>query len=305
MLLNLGLSGYPLAGDDIGGFGGSVAPDLLTRWIELGAFNTIYRNHTTYGSAAQEPWVHSPEQEAIRRRFIETRYRLMPHIYSSMEETSRTGIPLMRPMFLEFPAESGLATNDQEFMFGHDLLVVPQMSEMTDPLQVELPAGNWHDYWTGKLVTGKHSFDLAVKLDELPVFVCAGAIVAQQPLVQHVEEIPQGPMQLRVFPGADCHGTLYADDGNSFAYKKGGFSRTQIACTSTPGRTEVGMAAAEGSYRPWWKELEVVVYGADQHPSRVLVDGKSTDDWKFDASAHSVSVRFAYKSTGQKVEIDY
>ena len=103
MLLNLGLSGISFVGDDVGGFGGSPPPDLLTRWIEVGAFKPLYRDHTTLGSLPQEVWVHGPEQEAIRRRYIETRYRLLPYIYTLAEEASRTGLPLARPIFLEFP----------------------------------------------------------------------------------------------------------------------------------------------------------------------------------------------------------
>ena len=96
MLLNLGLSGISFVGDDIGGFGGSPPPDLLTRWLEIGAFNPMYRNHSTLGSLPQEVWVHGPEQEAIRRRYIETRYRLLPYIYTLAEEASRTGLPAGR-----------------------------------------------------------------------------------------------------------------------------------------------------------------------------------------------------------------
>ena len=305
MLLNLGLSGYPLAGDDIGGFGGSSTPDLLTRWIELGAFNTIYRNHSSIGTADQEPWVGPPEHVEIRKKFIETRYRLLPYIYTSMEETSRTGIPLMRPMFLEFPSEGNLATIDSEFMFGHDLLVVPQLNEMPDPLHVELASGEWYDYWTGSRVTGSRSFDRRISIGELPVYVRAGAIIPQQPVIQHVEEVPKGPLELRVFPGSDCHGSIYTDDGNSFAYRRGVFSRTKMTCSSSSGKTMVNIAAAEGSYVPWWKELQVVVYGADKNPARVLVDGKVVDNWKFDGAAQSVTVRFAYRSAWQSVQIDY
>ncbi len=89
MLLNLGISGYSFVGADIGGFIGSPTPELLTRWMEVGAFNTIYRNHTAKGSTAQEPWVHGSEHEAIRRRYIEARYRLLPYIYTNVEETKQ------------------------------------------------------------------------------------------------------------------------------------------------------------------------------------------------------------------------
>ena len=95
----LGVSGYAFVGVDVGGFQGSPTPELLTRWTALGTFLPIDRNHAAKGTRDREPWVDGPEHEAIRKKFIEERYRLLPYIYASMEETSRTGVPLMRPMF--------------------------------------------------------------------------------------------------------------------------------------------------------------------------------------------------------------
>ncbi len=102
-LLSLGISGYGLVGNDAGGFSGSAPADLVTRWMELGVFTPLYRNHTDTNTRDKEPWVHGREHEVIRRRYIELRYRLMPYIYTVAEEMSRTGVPMMRPMFMEFP----------------------------------------------------------------------------------------------------------------------------------------------------------------------------------------------------------
>ena len=305
MLLNLGVSGYPLAGDDIGGFGGSPTPELLTRWIELGTFNPIARSHSTLNSSNHEPWADGPEQEAIRRRYIENRYRLLPYLYTCMEETSRTGLPLMRPMFMEFPSETELTANDREFMVGRDLLVAPQLSETMDPLYVDLPAGDWYDYWTGKRVVDKSPLVLHPKLDELPVYVRAGAIIPQQAVVQHVEEIPQGPLELKVYPGPDCRGSLYADDGNSFAYQRGVFFRAQISCSASSDALQIDIAGAEGTYVPWWRQLRVTVLGARRKPNQVLVNGQASDQWQFDAEHSSVSVLASYLRSGQQLKIIY
>jgi alpha-glucosidase len=105
---NLGLSGFAYSGDDIGGFTGrQPSADLLTRWIEVGAFNPIFRDHYDNAKVAQEVWVDGPEHEAIRRHYIEERYRLMPYIYALAEENSRSGLPILRPVFLEFPSTVG------------------------------------------------------------------------------------------------------------------------------------------------------------------------------------------------------
>lgn len=103
MLKNLGLSGFSLAGADVGGYAGTPSPELLTRWIEIGAFQPIDRDHAEKGTGDHEPWAGGPEQEAIRRRFIEERYRLLPYLYTTLESNTRSGLPLLRPLFLEFP----------------------------------------------------------------------------------------------------------------------------------------------------------------------------------------------------------
>ena len=103
-LINLGLSGFAMSGADVGGFAGSPQPELLTRWLEAAAFQPIDRDHTASGTAPQEPWENGTQKDIdLRRRYLEERYRLMPYIYSTAEEMSRTGLPIMRPLFLEFP----------------------------------------------------------------------------------------------------------------------------------------------------------------------------------------------------------
>src|SRR5712691_11579500 len=279
-LLNLGLSGYAFVGDDIGGFNGSPTPELLTRWMELGAFNPIYRNHATKGSRNREPWVDGPEHEAIRKKYIETRYRLLPYIYTSMEETSRTGIPLMRPMFLGFPNDPALGSNDDEFMFGDSLLVAPRIWEFVTAYDVALPEGDWYNYWTGEKIPGGKVINVDPQLDTLPVYVRAGTIFPQQPVVQNVDESPRGPLELRVYAGPDCSGDLYADDGNTLAYQRGQFLRVHFTCEATPDHLDVKMSAPEGPYRPWFKDMQVVVYGGNALVRELTVDAKRVTGWR-------------------------
>ena len=229
-LLSLGLSGLPFAGDDLGGFTGTPSPDLLTAWIALGMFNPIARDHSEPESARQEVWVHGPEQEEIRRRFIETRYRLMPYIYGLAEEASRTGIPMMRPLFLEFPDLADSVPN--EFFWGPSLLVAPSpWPESPQPYKVVLPPGGWFDFWTGSKVEGAPL--ITPEPGKLPVYVRAGSIIPSQPLVQSTKETPDGPLTLDIYPGPDCQGSVYLDDGISLAYRRGGF----IAAPSPAART--------------------------------------------------------------------
>jgi alpha-glucosidase len=288
-LANLGVSGYAFVGADIGGFNGSPTPELLTRWMELGAFNPIYRNHAAKGTRFREPWVDGPEHESIRKRYIETRYRLLPYIYTSMEESSRTGVPLMRPMFLEFPDDDSLATNGEEFMFGSSLLVAPKVWPFTDAYTITLPKADWYDYWTGNRVEGGKALQVDPPLDTLPVYVRAGSILPQQPLIQHVGETPSGPLELRVYPGPQCSGDLYLDDGDTLAYQHGESLRVHFSCSVSPSGVQIDVAAAQGPYQPWFKDLQIVVYGVTVKPSSVELDGKPIATWSQVTNAASLS----------------
>jgi alpha-glucosidase len=277
-LINLGLSGYAFVGDDIGGFNGSPTPELLTRWMELGAFNPIYRNHAAKETRFREPWVDGPEHEAIRKRYIETRYQLLPYIYTSMEETSRTGVPLMRPLFLEFPDQPTVALNDEEFMFGENLLVAPKVWPFVDPYAVTLPAGEWYDFWSGAKTSGQ-TIQVNPGLDTLPVYVRGGSIIPEQPVVQNTDEVPQGPLLLNVYPGTACHGSLYTDDGNTLAYEHGGIFRASFTCKVTGDHMDVEISAPDGLYEPWFHDVQVNVYGVNGNVSSVTADSQSLSGW--------------------------
>ncbi len=301
-LLNLGLSGYAFVGADIGGFNGSPTPELLTRWMELGAFNPIYRNHASKKTRFREPWVDGPEHEAIRRRYIETRYRLLPYIYTNMEETSRTGVPLMRPMFLEFPDQPTLALSDEEFMFGNSLMVAPTVWEFTGNYSISLPADGWYDFWTGAKVPGGN-LDVTPGLDTLPVYVRAGSIIPQQPVVQDVDETPQGPLTLNVYPGSKCHGSLYSDDGNTMAYKRGESLRMDFTCAATADHIDVSISAPTGPYQPWFHELQLRIYGISGTVKNVSVDSHPTEGWKLESGVITLAP-FQWGRAAYKVSVE-
>ncbi len=275
-LVSLGLSGFAYAGDDIGGFAGDPpSPDLLTRWIEIGAFNPIFRDHYQKGKAPQEVWVHGTAQEDIRRRYIEERYRLMPYIYSLADENSRTGLPLMRPVFLDFPlvVANGdrLGGTESQFMLGGDLLIAPPTTwESPAPYKITLPGSGWYDYWTGLPLAGAETSETPT-LDRLPIFVRPGAILARQPLVQSTAQTPKGRLQLAVYAGADCRGALYLDDGETFAYKTGGYLRQSITCDAN----SLSFGKREGRFPPWWNGFDVVIHGWSGGTARVRLDGKA------------------------------
>ena len=295
VLLSMSVSGYPMVGDDIGGFASSPPADLLTRWYEVGAFNPIYRNHAAKDTAPHEPWANGPEQEAIRRKYIELRYKLLPYIYTITEEETRTGVPLMRPVFLEYPRAEEFQGDDRDFFFGPDFFVAPVVSETTDPQKVTLPSGEWYDFWTSERHINKEPIALHPKLDEVPLYVRAGGIVPMQPLVQYTGQTPVGPLELRVYlpsktgPG-DCRGALYEDDGHTFAYKRGEILRMGYGCEVSADRVTVTSTVNVNRFRPWWNSAVLEIYGLTTAPKEVRLDAEALKDWRYDSQTHSLTV---------------
>jgi alpha-glucosidase len=313
-LLNLGLSGFGLAGADVGGFAGSPQPELLTKWLEIAAFHPIDRDHTSSDTAPQEPWEDGTTADLdLRRKFIETRYRLMSYLYTTAEEMSRTGIPMMRPLFLEFPDASkdrhplDLNTNN-EFLLGPDLLIAPSnYPDMLDNYEAILPPVGWYNFWTGEPLkfgvdatrVGNDNVpdnDLQITLhpsvDTVPVFARGGSILPMQPLVQSTMEKPVGPLTLRVYPpmhaGDPCEGSLYLDDGVSFAYQKGDFVRLRFTCQLTAHGVSVKIGPREGSFTPWWTQFSLEIYGATRPAATVVADSGAIVS-SYDSEHHRVT----------------
>ena len=321
MLLNLGLSGFGLCGADVGGFIGTPSPDLLTKWMEVGAFQPIDRNHSEKGTGHREPWVHGLEQEAIRRRYIEERYKLMPYLYAAAEEMSRTGLPIMRPLFLEFSNSTSEGhpldlDAGNEFLLGRSLLVAPPpYPERSDEYPVLLPPAHWYDYWTGELVDPPHShasqsvvnapysIPQFPRLDALPIFVREGTILPLQPLTQSTSELPRGLLTLRVYPGKNCEGSLYQDDGTTMAYQHGDFLRMNFSCEQTTSSIKLHIGSHEGTFQPWWKQLQVEVYGWSSSSSHVLARSTVGSVATLDPIHHVVSIIIPDDGRGTDLEL--
>jgi alpha-glucosidase len=320
MLLNLGLSGFGFCGADVGGFIGTPTPDLLTKWMEVGAFQPIDRNHAEKGSGHKEPWVNGSEQEGIRRRYIEERYKLMPYLYTIAEEMTRTGVPMMRPLFMEFPFATADAhpldlDSGNEFLLGSALLVAPPpYPDRTDDYRVLLPPVRWYNYWTGQriekheTVPDKTLGDLDPveehpSVEDLPVFVREGTILPEQPLTESTSEVPQGPLTLRVYPGNSCQGSVYQDDGTTTSYQQGDFLRMEFSCEEVASGLRLHIGRHQGTYQPWWKQLQVEVYGWNQGPSRILMNDKTEIASTLDSVRHIISLTIPDDGGGTDLEI--
>jgi alpha-glucosidase len=280
-LESMGLTGMPFVGTDIGGFAESATAELFTRWLQMGVFHPFMRAHTTFGTDDAEPWAYGVAHEILNRQAIELRYRLLPHVYNVMRQAHETGIPAMRPAFLEFPADPGTYDQDDQFMFGADLLVAPVVRPEERARSLYLPKGaDWYDFWTGRQYPSGQGTTVPVTMASIPIFVRAGAFIFQQPVVQHTGEMNGLPLQVTVFPAPRSEATLYEDDGQTMQYARGQFSKrrfTQTRTADAQGRDQsatIAVATPEGPYRPPARSLMLSVRWVGE-PRTVNVTGAS------------------------------
>jgi len=276
MFQTLGLGGQPFVGADVGGFIGRSDGELLARWYQVGFLTPFLRNHKEKTGYDHEPWRFGKYYEDIIRKYLKLRYRMLPFIYTALEEAHRTGVPLFRPLLLNYQADENVLDLDDQFMIGSDLLVAPILKPGLSARRVYLPEGTWVDYWTGRRHQGKNVIDVAAPLDTVPLFVRAGAIIPMGPEMNWVGEKPVDPITIDIYPdgNGEAASALYEDDGASPDYKRGVFRRTPVKVAGSGGGFQVNLGAPEGTYNPGPRNLVFVIRSA-MTPRQVTVDGKA------------------------------
>jgi alpha-glucosidase len=263
VLLNtqLGLSGVPFVGPDLGGYIGDGNKDLYKRWVEVGVFSPFVRNHREFFSNASEPWAYGEEAEAISRTYIGFRYRLMPYLYSKFYETAQTGIPVARSLCIDNPFDPQVfdPVYQYEFLFGDALLVAP-LTSMEKEKKVYLPHGEWYDLYSDSLLTGNNETRAEYPIYRLPLFVKASAIIPMQSLVQSTKQKPTDTLQVHIFYGREKNRfTYYEDDGATFDYRQGHFCRRTIEFD--PAGRQIVFGAREGDFPSRFNQVRVILHG--------------------------------------------
>ena len=220
---NLGLCGMAYIGTDIGGFGADTTPELLARWVEVGCFSPLFRNHCAKGSMNQEPWLFGEETLSIYRKYVKLRYSLLPYFYDLCRICEQTGLPVIRPLVLHYEQDMNVRNMNDEFLVGESLLVAPVVDQGVTKRLVYLPEGIWYDYWTHKEYQGKQYYPVDAPLSVCPIFVRSGAVIPKAPDQMYVGEIPNPELILEVWPGAGSY-VHYQDNGEDFAYRDGAYN---------------------------------------------------------------------------------
>jgi alpha-glucosidase/alpha-D-xyloside xylohydrolase len=177
--------------------------------------------------------LHNAAVEGICRKYLNLRYQMLPYIYSAVEQTHATGVPLMRALWIENPDDECARSCEDQYLFGPSLLIAPVVEPGAHERIVYLPQGKWWDMWTNEPHAGAAHLNRAVDLETQPVFVKAGSVVPTGPVKQHTGESSSEPITLTVYPGADGKSALYEDDGISFQYERGEFTRTELLWTES------------------------------------------------------------------------
>jgi alpha-glucosidase len=223
MLLNASLSGLPFVGVDVGGFNENVTPELLVRWNELGIFYPFFRNHCVMTARAQEPWAFSEKIENAIRRLIQTRYQLLPYINALFWEHTRTGAPLMRPLFWHYPDDENVREIDDQFMFGENILVTPVLERSKTRRLVYFPEGRWYPFDGGSAIEGNQSRMVELPLGCVPAFIKEGTILPLVHAIQHTGDYQSAPIYFHIYGNAS-HGRYFEDDGSTDAYRRGHYN---------------------------------------------------------------------------------
>jgi alpha-glucosidase len=276
MFTSLGLSGEAFVGSDVGGFMGRGNGELLTRSYQVSFLAPFCRNHKNIDSYDQEPWRFGKYYEDIIRKYLKLRYQLLPFLYTTLEEAHRTGVPLFRPLVLNYQDDSSTYNLDDQFMVGNDLLVAPVMKPDVTRRLVYLPKGTWYDYWTNKKYDGPTTIPVESPMETVPMFVRGGAIIPVGPEMNYVGEKRFDPITFNIYPDEQgaASTTLYEDDGISPGYQQEDFRRTTMSLERTAGGFTVSLAAPQGRYNPGQRKLSFVIK-AERRTSAVVT---ITDD---------------------------
>lgn len=246
MTLTLGMSGQPFNGPDLGGFNGKVDTTLWAKWVGMGTFFPFCRGHAEKGANNKEPWAFGKAVENTARIALERRYRLLPYLYTLFDESARTGLPVMRAVFMADPTDLNLRKEEQAFMLGSDLLITPRWAT-----NVKLPKGNWREF---SLIKGDKE-----DMNQASLKIRQGAIIPVGKVIQNTTEANNDKLTLLVSLDANgkADGVLYEDAGDGLGYQTGDFLRTYYHAKLVNGKVKISITKTEGNRKALNRKITV------------------------------------------------
>lgn len=293
----LSISGYSFVGSDIGGFVKTPSPELFTRWLQLSIFHPLFRNHTmgynVDGAAAvkkdkvqekkkdtntdQEPWVFGDKYTEINRSIIELRYRLLNSLYTAFWKYIRYGTPVLRPLSYYDQSDENAVEQNDEFMFGDQILVSPVLDKDKESVKTYFPKGKWYDFRTNQIYEGPTSKKINAPIEEIPFFIKAGTVLPLREVMQYTKEKTPDYLELNIYYSeTESTSMMYEDAEEGHQYKNGDYLVKTFSMTSTDNELNIDVDR-EGNFSPSYSVIKVNIIGVPFEISSVTVDGKQVD----------------------------
>ncbi|MFD0327356.1 TIM-barrel domain-containing protein [Streptacidiphilus monticola] len=285
--------------------------DLYARWVQFGAFQPIDRLHSNHSDRL--PWQYGAQARRSADRFLNLRENLVPYTYSLAEEANRTGVPIVRPTYLEYPDEpQAYATAGSEYFYGSAVLVAPVTTPgTTATTSVWFPPGQWTDYFTGKTYQGGTTQDITTDLNTMPVFVKAGGILPTRTgNVSSSDKAPLDALTLTIASGAPGSYSLYEDDGTAAAAQHKGHSATTTVRYKQSGPLHIiSIGPVRGSFpgQVQSRQWTLTLLGTSRAPAKVTALGAQLNpsDYRWDCATGILTITLPRLTTDRPITVAY
>lgn len=268
----LAISGISFCGSDIGGFINEPTPELMMRWIQLGIFHPFCRVHSSGDHGDQEPWSFGEECVQVFRKYVELRYQLLPYIYTTFYQYHSEGTPMLRPLVFIDQKDSETKDRDNEFLCGDHILVCPVLKEKALESKVYLPKSQWYLYWTNEIYEGGREYEINAPLDEMPIFIKAGAIIPKYPIQQYVGEHDFDTVSLDIyFKDGQAESFFYDDDKNGYAYEEGFYQYSTFELIGSQDELTIKQQR-KGKYNSEIKKFKLSFFGLPGEMTEIRVN---------------------------------
>lgn len=294
----MSISGFSFIGSDIGGFNGVPDGELFTRWVQVGLFHPLFRVHSigfndvgddevdteaieenkaSEVNRDQEPWSFGEPYTAAVRKAIELRYKLLPYLYTAFYQYSSKGTPILRPNSFLDQHDPETLDRMEEFGFGDHILACPISEQGVEGRYLYLPKGQWYCYRSEKPIMGEQEIWTETALDEIPMYIRAGAVIPTAPVMQYSSEKKIETLSLHVYyKNGKETSQLYVDASEGFDYKEGAFSLRNFETKGGTLSFRIKQQM-EGSYMPDYDKFKVVFHGLPFKANKCIVDGVDTE----------------------------
>ncbi len=300
----------PYITNDIGGFHGAKIPfDLYARWIEFGAFSPILRLHSAhenpYEGNVRMPWSYGEKGMSLVKKYFTLRTRLIPYIYTYTRIAYEKSIPILRPLYLEYPYLHAAYEHPHEYFFGKEMLVAP-VTDSTGSRSIYLPPGKWIEFFSGRQYHGDTTFTAHYAVDEMPVFVRQGAIIPEQQDMPYSNARPLDTLTMNIYGSGKGSFDLYEDDGVSLKYENGQYAFTpMLYSTLSDGSHHIVIGPTNGSFDG---QIQRRFYKVRVHsimkPGSVSVNGHKMENWTWDNTGKTVTIDLHTESIRNKITVD-